>query len=210
MEKEKVILLPHPSYDQFGAQINKQQARKDLQIDESKKTLLFFGIIRHYKGLDLLIEAFGSLDDSYQLLIAGEIYGKDDQLIQAIQSNANAQRIFFRNEFVPDASIPIYFSAADFLILPYRSGTQSGVASIAHTYNLPVIATNTGGIAENLPINKGIIIESPESFCIQQAIELAFSQIRSEADVSETELSTLNSWDEFAELLVHFAHGISK
>ncbi len=210
VEKEKVILLPHPSYDQFGARVNKPQARKDLQINESKKTLLFFGIIRHYKGLDLLIDAFGSLDDSYQLLIAGEIYGKDDQLIQAIQKNVNAKRIFFRNEFVPDASIPIYFSAADYLILPYRSGTQSGVASIAHTYNLPIIATNTGGIAENLSINKGTIIERPESICIQQAIELAFSQIRSEAEISETELPTLNSWDEFAELLVQFAHGISK
>jgi len=210
VEKEKVILLPHPSYDQFGARINKLQARKDLQIDESKNTLLFFGIIRHYKGLDLLIDAFGSLDDSYQLLIAGEIYGKDDQLIQAIQKNVNSKRIFFRNEFVPDASIPIYFSAADYLILPYRSGTQSGVASIAHTYNLPIIATNTGGIAENFSINKGKIIERPESICIQQAIELAFSQIRSEAEVSETELPTLNSWDEFAELLVDFADGISK
>ena len=131
-------------------------------------------------------------------------------MIQAIQKNVNAKRIFFRNEFVPDASIPIYFSAADYLILPYRSGTQSGVASIAHTYNLPIIATNTGGIAENLSINKGTIIERPESICIQQAIELAFSQIRSEAEISETELPTLNSWDEFAELLVQFAHGISK
>ena len=210
VDKEKVILLPHPSYDQFGARINKQQARKELRIDESKKTLLFFGIIRHYKGLDLLIEAFGLLDDSYQLLIAGEIYGKDDQLIQAIQSNANAKRIYFRNEFVPDATIPIYFSAADFLILPYRSGTQSGVASIAHTYNLPVIATNTGGIAENLSINKGIIIESPVSSCIVQAIELAFFQSHSEGEAAETEFASINSWDDFADLLVGFADGISK
>lgn len=208
--KEKIILLPHPSYDQFGKKENKEEARQILKIDSSKKTLLFFGIIRHYKGLDLLIDAFGMLDDTYQLIIAGEIYGNDSALENQIKQNRNYERIHFRNEFIPDSEIKNYFSAADFLILPYRSGTQSGVASIAQTFDLPVIATNTGGIAENIELQNGTLIEAPNPQAIQKAILNAFNKEIKVIDSTQQAASSINSWDEFAQKLILFSDSIAK
>ena len=110
-----------------------------MKLSSTKKTILFFGIIRDYKGLDLLIEAFNLLDGSYQLIIAGEVYGDDGSYDKLINKNTNCQRIYFFNQYIPDEEVHLYFSAADCIVLPYKSGTQSGVAAIAEQFDLPVL-----------------------------------------------------------------------
>ncbi len=144
----RYALLPHPIYDHFGEKIDKKQAREKLGIPLDKKVALFFGFIRKYKGLDLALKALALLPDDYLLVVAGEIYGdfkEYDKLIDELGVR-NKVRLFVR--YVPDWETPYFFSAADACILPYKSATQSGVSSIALSFDLPMIATNQGGLKE--------------------------------------------------------------
>ncbi|MBM3419010.1 MAG: glycosyltransferase [Bacteroidetes bacterium] len=147
--KAKVLHLPHPSYDHFEDPVDAVSARKILKIHEDKQTLLFFGIIRDYKGLDILIRAFSLLPSSFQLVIAGEVYGSANEYKLLIQQSKN-QNIFFFNEFILDEQVHIYFSSADLCVLPYRSGTQSGVKAIADRMSIPCLVSKVGGIAEKI------------------------------------------------------------
>jgi glycosyltransferase involved in cell wall biosynthesis len=181
-----------------------------LNLETGKKTLLFFGIIRKYKGLDLLIEAFHHLDNSYQLIIAGEVYGKDEEIQNLIDKNQNKERIHFFNQFIPDDKVSLFFSATDFLVLPYRSGTQSGVAAIAKNYNTPIIATYTGGITEKLDLNRDVIINNIDFQSIKHAIELAFSQSHTSKIPMVRSNESNYTWEDFSEELIKFSESISK
>ncbi|MGM9759230.1 MAG: glycosyltransferase, partial [Parabacteroides sp.] len=148
--KATCFLSPHPLYDHFGETLPREEACRRLQLDPARKTLLFFGLIRDYKGLDLLIEAMDRLDDSYQLLIAGECYGSFEKYEQLRAASSARDRIFVHNHYISDQDIPLFFSAADALVLPYRSATQSGVLSVAYHYNLPVLATPVGDFPNSI------------------------------------------------------------
>ena len=143
------LTLTHPVYSHFGKEKSVAESRdflNNLGLDPRKKTLLFFGLIREYKGLKVLIEAFGQLDDSFQLIIAGECYEREQEYMDAINSNPLSKNIIMVNEFVNDEQVPDYFSAADAVILPYLNATQSGVTAIALHFNTPVIASKVGGL----------------------------------------------------------------
>jgi glycosyltransferase involved in cell wall biosynthesis len=144
------ILQEHPLYNHFGEKMDKQHAIKQLELDPEKKTLLFFGLIRDYKGLDLLIAAMSLLDESYQLIIAGECYGDFTKYRQAIENSPACSRIKVMNRYIADVEVPRLFSAADLLVTPYRSATQSGVIPIAYHFDLPVLATDVGGLKESI------------------------------------------------------------
>lgn len=171
----KYILHEHPLYDHFGEKKEKEKAAENLKLDKNKKTLLFFGFIRDYKGLDLLIDAFGKLDDSYQLVIAGESYGSFDKYDEQIKNNPNKQRIHKHVRYIDDNDVPDFFSAADVCILPYKSATQSGITSIAYNFELPMIATDVGGLKE-LVIDKqtGLIIPEASAESIKEGIQNFF------------------------------------
>ncbi len=155
----KSTLIPHPIYDHFGEIIDKSAARKKLKIDHDKKTVLFFGFIRDYKGLDLLIDAFGMLDNSYQLVIAGEAYGSFDKYDDYISKNPNRQNIHKFIKYIADNEVNTYFSAADVCILPYKEATQSGITGISYHFETPMIATDVGGLQEFIRHNKtGLIV----------------------------------------------------
>lgn len=157
--KARVLHLPHPSYDHFHNPIETSNARRALKIHEEKHTLLFFGIIRDYKGLDILIRAFSSLPSTFQLVIAGEVYGNDEEYKFLISQSKN-QQIFLFNEFISDDKVHLFFSSADLCVLPYRSGTQSGVKAIADRMLVPCLISNVGGIAEKIENNTdGYILE---------------------------------------------------
>ncbi|NBU46722.1 MAG: glycosyltransferase [Flavobacteriales bacterium] len=157
--KARVLHLPHPSYDHFHNPIETSNARKLLNIHKEKHTLLFFGIIREYKGLDILIRAFSSLPSTFQLVIAGEVYGNDEEYKFLISQSKN-QQIFLFNEFISDEKVHLFFSSADLCVLPYRSGTQSGVKAIADRMLVPCLISNVGGIAEKIDNDKdGFVLE---------------------------------------------------
>lgn len=209
VDEKKIIHIPHPPYNQFGEKINRIEACQKLNLDPTKHTFLFFGIIRKYKGIDLLIEAFNKLDDSFQLIIAGEVYGKEDEIINLINQNTNKKRILFHNKFIPDSEITTYFSATNYLVLPYRSGTQSGVSAIANHFRIPIIATNTGGLTESLNPKTDIIIDQAEITHIQNGL-IKSKEIIMNSSIPISEDSRELNWDSFTDKLEEFLNTLQK
>ena len=206
------IVIPHPPYNNFNLKINQLEAQNKLALNSTKKTILFFGIIRDYKGLDLLIDAFNLLDDSYQLIIAGEVYGDDGSYDKLINKNTNSQRIYFFNQYIPDEEVHLYFSASDCIVLPYKSGTQSGVAAIAEQFDLPVLTSNVGGISEkiNHGVN-GLIFKDTSAQNISDQIKECYKLKLPETIIDNRDISNakkVNEWDLFAEEALNFASSL--
>lgn len=146
------ICTPHPLYSHFGEKMQREDACRAIGAGDCKDTrnILFFGLIREYKGLDLLIEAFGKLDKSYRLIIAGEPYGSFEKYRKLIDSSPNRENIILNTNYIEDSQVSKYFSSADVCVLPYRSATQSGISSISYHFEVPMITTDTGGLKETI------------------------------------------------------------
>ncbi len=167
-----VNVLPHPIYAHFGSTIDKAKARYELGLKSDKKYLLFFGLIRAYKGLDVALKTLSNLPNDYHLIIAGEAYESMEKYEAIIAENKLSERIELNNAYIPDEAVKLYFSAADACILPYKSATQSGIIAIAHHFNTPVFASDVGGLGEFIEHGKtGYLLpaEDDQSFatCIQ-------------------------------------------
>ena len=179
--------LLHPLYTSFGEKLDKREARKKLNLNAKEKTVLFFGLIREYKGLDLLLEAMGDKrikDMQVKLLVAGEFYEDKKMYTDIIEKNNLQDKVVLYDAFIPNEEVKTYFSATDLLALPYRSATQSGVTQVAFHFEKPVIVTNVGGLSEIIPHNKcGYVVESKPT-AIADAIVDYFTNKR-EASMSE-------------------------
>ena len=207
------LVLKHPSYQQFGLKIDKKRAREILNVNQTKKTVLFFGLIRDYKGLDLLLTAFSMLDDSFQLVIAGEVYGDRDGYDKLITQSKN-KHIYFVDQFIPSEEVNLYFSAADLCVLPYKTATQSGIKAMCDAFHLPVLVSRVGGLhGEILEDENGFIIRDTSAFPLSEQIEEVFSDSRIE-NVSKNIQNQLenkqNEWDEFADSVLKFADMIQQ
>ncbi len=137
---------PHPVYEMFGNPMPKEKAKNILQTSE-EKIILYFGYIRHYKGLSVLLEALKYLND-VNLLIVGEFYDPKTKYEKLIKEFDIGSRVKIVADYVPNEDVPVYFSAADAVVLPYISATQSGIAQIAYNFDKPVIATDVVGLRE--------------------------------------------------------------
>lgn len=203
----RYIVSPHPIYSNFGAPVPREEACRKLGLDPSLKTLLFFGLIREYKGLDILLEAFSGLDESYQLLIAGECYGPFDRYQKLIDTCPGRSRIHAFNRFIPDSEVAAYFCASDLCVLPYRSATQSGISSIAYHFSLPMVTTAVGGLREMIgETGTGIVTESITPGAVRDAVEKYFSDpdIRIRCVKAIAGEKDRLSWKRFAERLLEF------
>ena len=143
--------IPHPVYNIFGEAIPKGIARKNLGISEDEKLILFFGFIRSYKGLDMLIDAMSNVglkEQNVKLLIAGEFYEDNKPYLEKIAAIENGKRFILNTNFIPKEEVRNYFCAADLVVQPYRSATQSGITQIAYYFGRPMLVTNVGGLAE--------------------------------------------------------------
>ena len=170
--------IVHPLYDNFGEQLNKAEARKHLSLNVDDKIILFFGFIRKYKGLDILLQAMSLLksdirhqkSDLPKLLIAGEFY-EDRKLYEDIIEKNNLQsQIILRTNFIADSEVKYYLSAADFVIQPYRNATQSGVTPLAYHFEKPMLVTNVGGLPSLVPGGKVGLIAEPNAEDIAKKI----------------------------------------
>ena len=145
---------PHPIYDHYGPKESRETALERLDLSKEYRYMLFFGLVRAYKGLDVLIEAFADERLSkypLRLFVVGEFYeGKADYL-QSIKSRGLEDKIIIRDEFVPDDQVKDYFNAADIVVQPYKSATQSGVTQIAYHFEKPMLVTDVGGLKEIVP-----------------------------------------------------------
>jgi D-inositol-3-phosphate glycosyltransferase len=146
---KEIRYAPHPIYDNYGDSIVKSVAKKHLNLPENASIVLFFGFIRDYKGLDLLLDAFGETKiDNLHLIVAGERY-EDWQPYQKIIDFHNLQpKVHLFPDFIPSDAVKVYFSAADLVVQPYKSATQSGISQIAYHFEKPMIVTNVGGLSE--------------------------------------------------------------
>jgi glycosyltransferase involved in cell wall biosynthesis len=155
---------PHPVYDNYGSAVSKEEACKKLQLDPSGKYILFFGFIRKYKGLDILLEAMNDeriKAANIRLIVAGEFYGDRDFYEQLIDQYKLRDHIHLYTEFIPNDEVRYYFGAADLVVQPYRTATQSGITQVAYHFEKPMVVTNVGGLAEVVPDGKvGYVTES--------------------------------------------------
>ena len=144
----------HPLYDNFGRSVSKSEACESLGLDENKRYILFFGFIRNYKGLDILLEAMSLLPESLKdvnLLVAGEYYEDSAPHDEIIAQKQLGKRVELHTKFIPNDDVKLYFSAADIVAQPYRNATQSGVSQVAYHFETPMIITNVGGLSELVP-----------------------------------------------------------
>ncbi|MCS7078319.1 MAG: glycosyltransferase [Bacteroidia bacterium] len=146
--EKPAICLPHPIYNIYQPRVDKKNARQQLNLPYNEKILLFFGFIRKYKGLDLLLEALPKIKNEVKLLIAGEFYGNEEYYLDKIKSSGLNERIYLHNYFIPQNKVHLYFSACDVVVQPYLSATQSGVTQVAYFFGKPMIVTDVGGLSE--------------------------------------------------------------
>ncbi|NDE10973.1 MAG: glycosyltransferase [Chitinophagia bacterium] len=167
------VFIPHPLYDNFGEKISKELARKYLNIELDEKIILFFGFIRKYKGLDILLDSIKILQTSYpslRLLIAGEFYDDQKLYIEQIEKLGIVQQLILRTNFISDNEVKYYLCASDVIVQPYRSATQSGVTPLAYHFEIPMIVTNVGGLPALVPDNKVGLIAEPTAASIAEKI----------------------------------------
>lgn len=199
-----ILLQPHPIYDHYAERIDKNKACEQLEIRADKRNLLFFGLIRDYKGLDILIDAMSQLNDSYQLIIAGECYGSFDRYTQLIEQSPLKDNIVVFDQYIPDDMVSTLFSAADVLVLPYRDATQSGVVALAYQMELPMIGTNVGALGLAIKdSDTGIVVPSATSDDVAKGIKDFFEASISYKENLIKEKKRL-SWNNFTRSIVSF------
>jgi len=168
----KYALHPHPLFD-FGEKINKQEAKAKLGLNPEDSYLLFFGFIRRYKGLDLLLEAISDAklkNRNVKIIVAGEYYEDAAYYNDKIKEYGIGEKVVLRTDYIPSDMVKYYFCAADMIVQPYRSATQSGVTQIAYHFEKPMLVTDVGGLSEIVPDGKVGYVVQPNAPAIATAI----------------------------------------
>lgn len=178
------VFSPHPIYDHFGAICSREEALDKLGLDPSWRYLLFFGIIREYKGLDLILKALASnklADFKIRLIVAGEFYSDSAPYLNIIRENNLIEKVVIKSEFIPDDKVADYFNAADLITQTYKTATQSGVTQVGFHFEKPMLVTNVGGLAEIIPDRKAGYVTECDPEQIAEAIADFFANNRLES-----------------------------
>ena len=166
------LFSPHPMFENFGKAVERDEACRRIGLDVEQRYTLFFGLIRDYKGLDLLLRAWAKwMPEGRKLLIAGEFYASREKYISLIEELGLREKVVLHDRFIADEDVRYYFSAADALVLPYRTATQSGVTQIAYNFSLPMIVTRVGGLPEIVPDGRVGLVCEPTAESIKDALE---------------------------------------
>ena len=165
--------VPHPLYDNFGDRINERDAREKLGLNPNDKIILFFGFIRKYKGLDLILEAMADpavRNSGIKLLVAGEFYDDPKPYMDIIEKENLGDSVILKTDFIQDSEVKYYLSAANCVVQPYKNATQSGVTPLAYHFEKPMIVTNVGGLPSLVPDGKVGLVAEPNASSIAKAI----------------------------------------
>ena len=161
------VFCRHPLYDNFGAKTSREESLKFLGLDPGQRYMLFFGLIRDYKGLDLLLRAYADSrfrEMDVKLIVAGEFYSGSEKYFEREKELGLEGMVVWKSDFVPDSEVRYYFGAADIIVQPYKSATQSGVTQIAYHFEKPMLVTDVGGLAEIVPDGKvGYVVQPNEN-----------------------------------------------
>lgn len=167
------VFCRHPLYDNFGAKATRDEALEFLGLDSGQRYMLFFGLIRDYKGLDLLLKAYADSrfrKMNVRLIVAGEFYSGSDKYLEMQKQLGLDGMVVWKSDFVPDSEVRYYFGVADIIVQPYKSATQSGVTQIAYHFEKPMLVTGVGGLAEIVPDGKVGYVVRPDEHSIADAL----------------------------------------
>ncbi len=170
------LFSPHPLFEHFGGRVDRGEACVRLGLDPASGYALFFGLIRDYKGLDLLLDAWAKLRcegriEGKKLIVAGEFYTPREPYLAQIAALGLQDEVILHDRFIPDAEVKYYFSAVDCVVQPYKTATQSGVTQIAYQFCTPMIVTAVGGLAEIVPDGRVGYVCPPTAEGVADAIE---------------------------------------
>ncbi|NEM96996.1 glycosyltransferase [Pontibacter burrus] len=204
------LYLPHPLYDNFGTIESKAEACAALGLDPDYNYLLFFGFIRAYKGLDLLLQAMADAriksERNLKLIVAGEFYEDAAPYQKLIQELQLQEQLILRTDFIPNAAVRHYFCAADLIVQPYKHATQSGVTQVAYHFNKPMVVTNVGGLAELVPDGEVGFVVPPQPQTIVDAIVNFYSMGKApQFEQNIQEYKKRFSWSGFTEQIYNLA-----
>ncbi len=203
------VFAPHPVFSNFGEKVSRDEACRNLNLSPDNRYVLFFGLIRDYKGLDLMLDAWDLLRkngnaENKKLIVAGEFYTDKTKYLQQIERLNIGEDVVLHDRFIKDEDVKYYFSAADVVVQPYKSATQSGVTQIAYQFEVPMIVTDVGGLAEIVPDDRvGYVIE-PDANQINKAVEKVYRDgnlCRMIANI-KTEKQKF-SWEYFTSQVLH-------
>lgn len=169
------LFSPHPLFENFGERVERSEACVRLGLNPEYRYVLFFGLIRDYKGLDLLLDAWARLRREGQtqgrkLIVAGEFYTAREPYLRQIAEAGLQEEVLLHDRFIPDAEVCYYFSVADFVVQPYKTATQSGVTQIAYQFCLPMVVTRVGGLPEIVPDGRVGYVCEPSAEGVAEAI----------------------------------------
>ncbi len=206
---ELKVFVPHPVYDIFGDGVEREEAGRYLGLDTSGKYLLFFGLIRKYKGLDLLLRAFASARqeiEGLKLIVAGEFYAGKEEYMELIGKLGLNDSILVRDQFIPAGEVKYYFSLADLVVQPYKTATQSGISQIAYHFGNPMLVTDVGGLAEIVPHQKVGYVTPVDEKEISNAIQDFFQNDRAGEFRKNVEAGKKRfTWDAMREEILQLA-----
>lgn len=201
---------PHPVYDHYGEMISREQALQDLKLDASFHYLLFFGFIRDYKGLDLLLQAMADPrleSHNIRLIVAGEFYANGEVYMNMIRNLRLQDKVVMHTDYIPNEQINRYFCAADLIVQPYKTATQSGVTQIGYHFNKAMLVTRVGGLGEIIADGRSGYVVNPEPDAIVRAILDFYDYRRQAAFEQETErLKQQFSWSRMVEVIMELYH----
>lgn len=202
-DKKPCLLSPHPIYDNFGTAVSREEAIGSLGLDPSAKYMLFFGFIRDYKGLDILLKAIADeriKNSDIKLIVAGEFYNNSEKYFELEKQLGLEGKMIWRTDFIADEQVKNYFCASDIIVQPYKTATQSGVTQIAYHFEKPMLVTNVGGLPEIVPNGKVGYSVEPEAKVIADAISDFYSNGRYAEFVENIkEEKKKYSWDRMLE-----------
>ena len=209
VSSKPILQVRHPLYDNFGVPVEKAMAREKFGIPSDVKLLLFFGFIRAYKGLDILLKAMPLIkQQQVQLLVAGEFYD-DPAIYQELIKELNIEnRVLLMADFIPTDQVRYYFSAADLVVQPYRNATQSGVTPLAYHFEKPMVVTNVGGLPDYVDNEITGLIAEPTPASIARAIDrfFEFGEDRFSTQIREKKKEL--SWPSFINQLINLYSSI--
>ena len=200
------LYSPHPLFDNYGLKHDKSTAKTHLKLDSDTNYILFFGLIRDYKGLDLLLEGFKQFDfkaHNVKLLVAGEFYANEDRYKALIDKLDIGNNVLLVNEYIKDKEVSYYFSAADILAQPYKSATQSGVTQIGYHFEIPMLVTNVGGLPEM--VADGVIgyVVEPKPTAVADALTDFYSNKKAPLFIGNFEKEKDQfTWDKMANKVI--------
>lgn len=201
------LVIPHPVYDVYGEAIPIKEAKSMLKLDDSISYILFFGLVRKYKGLDLLLKALPLVKSSNsKLLVAGEFYDKMEDYTELIKDLEIKEKVIIYNKFIPDDEVKHFFSACDLVVQPYRTATQSGVTQIAYHFGVPMVVTNVGGLPEIVDEGKTGYLAEVNEKSIAESIDKYYTLNSKDELVENVKTKAKSfSWQSFCEKLLDFS-----